>query len=1231
MRERSRAIPHRRPDPDEELEMKFSEDSSVFSGLVEQENEMNEINTSRAPKGILRNSKHTSPSNYMVVENGHREAIELNSRSGSSLTNKSKSQRTKLREMRPMADLDLESTISGQSSIRRNMFYDVDGDTNTQMTWGEANNTDRAKGSIRLVSAVQFLEDSKSDEDDSTNIPTISKSASSESSDSRIVELLDDFERQMDANLQFLTEDNEEDASNVLTDFNRNIVSKNTDLTSQGPQLGDYLDPHEAKKLQRILQKARQDVEVLRDNNDQYRSEIEQMEEEHKSEIKLVEDRAKHKLVELKNMYQNEIDLLVQEKDAAIVEAGRVAARYAESGRKQVSTLQKQIDKLKAAAAITIREKVKEQREITTSNKDKEILEKVEMVQKSHQMDLEKLKEEYDERLKQEVDKAASSVAKRVRLNQDVLISELTTQIDDFKKQSHSLSEVLESVKSKFSKNYPEQMRTFNEESSESSDNLSDKSNLQNQGVEKTLMEVIEIYTYLMQGAEARAALVKEQSAIEEKNEESRKILELQHRIEIDNLRREIEEKDEKMRKLENDFKALSREKCLLGEKFQRESECHKQELERMSTQKEALLSIERSRVDLKNAMAEGQKELVYAKEREENQEKHMTNSRSALPSLESPIYVSSTDNQLALRPTTQRSFDMPPSPRAYSSIEKARNFQKRHPRRFLRQSSPRHRQFGNYSPQHSKKTFDDNKDMSIAGNKDLENSGIGSLISNYVQSNGKSSVVRNQMKEEHEEELEIRNSMSDSTSNSISSGDKSIKSKDTILSNFRNPSEESNVEEEIEFEEQEDKDWANISAGEEMEISIVESDSIARRKLSSYLSEKVRNRNENSESLQPTEDSGTYGQARILRQFIEQDDNSLQSGRLSLDNSISSLQTNINKRFNVRDARPHFENDVIVQKLSNEESISSEKGKNTLGMSLNTKGKRLVDADDKQENSMNDMAREVATQTQAEKNPKFAYRNGESLREQPNLFNFKKPPISLESSMKSNDMSGKKHHFPSDVFSGKKGDPPSSVASSRKTSVRIDSLDSMTENSIPLSVHQSKLYSQATVSNLSGGTGSSSEEDELIYDSHAQMRKLPALTDDLDDEESGVCARDKYQSVGSRSFQDNSSRKEETQAMSVDANKSTYRRLGLAAFRPSRSFDGSSTMNSSEINSNTGSSSSDATTTITAHTRKSISFRGMSPKRSKNNTSKYKYNDSSSHGPKRFAALKARVRVRKI
>jgi len=315
------------------LEMKFSDDSSVFSGL-DQENEMKSMNVMqpprviRQPKGILRSSSHFVASYDLA--NGSHESSELFSKSGSSLT---ESEVSSVRGLRPLVDPECKSansTISTFSSKRNKILVKdvVDGDATTQITWA----SEKPKGSVKLISSVTFLGDNENRDENDEDCHCV-KDCSSSDSDSRIVDLLNDFERQMDANIQSLSEDDDEN-DNMLTDFNKNIANHNVDVQSQGPQLGHFLTPEKARNLQRILHKARKEVEVLRDNNEQYKSEIEQMEEEHKSEIKLVEDRAKTKLMELKSMYENEINLLAQEKDDAVVEASRVAARYAENGKK---------------------------------------------------------------------------------------------------------------------------------------------------------------------------------------------------------------------------------------------------------------------------------------------------------------------------------------------------------------------------------------------------------------------------------------------------------------------------------------------------------------------------------------------------------------------------------------------------------------------------------------------------------------------------------------------------------------------------------------------------------------------------------------------------------------------------------------------------------------------------------------------------------------------------------
>lgn len=1235
------------------LEMKFSDDSSVFSGLVEQENEMNHMNQLRSPvetqkpKGILRTSSLASPK-YVVIAKETREGDELYSRSGSSLTDRSsdvmrendRSSRSVMRQMSPMVDEEFNSgasTFSGDSLSRRDTGSNYDGDTHT--TWADANDIPRPKGSVKLVSSVKFLGENVVQEEKNMDLHYVGKSGSGDSAGSRIVELLNDFERQMDANIQSLSEDDDVDEDNVLTDFNKNIVSDNFDIQSQEPQLGQFLTPHKAQKLQRILEKAQQDVQVLRDNNEQYRSEIEQMEEEHRSEIKLVEDRAKNKLVELKNMYQNEIDNLVQEKDAAVVEAGRVAAKYAENGKKQVSTLQKQIDKLKAAAAITIREKVKEERALGTMNKDKEIAQQIEMMQKSHQSELETLKKESEERLKLEVEKTASSVAKRVRLNQDVLISELTTQIDDFRKQRHSIIEVLESVKSKFTKQYPEEMIEFNGKSLDSSDHALESfedSDSPKRGVEKNLMEVIEIFSYLLEGNEKKFALVKEKYVIQESKQESMKLTTMQYRDEIETLKRQIEEKDEKLNKIEEDFKALSQEKCLLTEKFQKESENQKLELERISAQTETISCIERRRKDLQHAMVEGQRKLEHVKVSIED-EQFATSSQAylTLPSIETP-----NDNSAMVKLA-----DLSPSTIESPSVEKARKFQRRHPNRFSRfaaRDSPRNRLSGNFGLKQGRESMDSANEMQINIIDNPEASDVRSVISNTsLQSNGTLSIRRNQVREAEDQVIEIRNTMSDTSG---ISADKSARSKNSILSNFRNT--------------QTSKEEITSPQIPKKEIEV---------------------KNESTDVLR---------RARMFKQFKEQnrlDDDSPRSGRLSLDASISSLQTNhgaIKKDLNILDPRQYKNTTVsygdaeqIVQNTSHEESTSRERGKNTLGMFVKGKKQTESENDVEQESMMSSLVSEAESNDVSQSKSRrslhsanmgrgqpFQYGEDESLREGPTHLNFKKPPLSLDGSSKSKDLSGKKDNVPTDVLSGKKADGPSPASYRPKSATRSDSIDSETENSIPssiavrppasknitavanghtllckpLSVHQSKIYPQETVSNLSGGTVSSTEastdEDELVYESHAQMRKLNSLTDDSDGE-SGAGAEDKYESLGSKCSVDAFLGTEQKSVTFVDAKKSTIRRSGLAAFRPAKSFDDSLTNNTSETESATGSSSSDATTTVTGHTRKSISFLRAptilrSPKRGKSSPAKYNY---SSTGSKRFAALKARVRVRKV
>lgn len=1258
----SRVPPQTYSNPDPQLEMKFSDDSSIFSGLVDQENEINNMNGPpmeiRQPKGILRASTHAGPIHDLKHSSGESSSL-FSQQSGSTLTLTHMSERSKMREMPPMVDSESTTTeskksanskMSTNSSSRMGADTFRDGDTYTQMTWGSANNMKRPKGMVKLVSAVQFLGDENNDDQ------FINECGSSDS-DSRIVEILDDFERQMDANIQSLSEDCDE--NDVLTDFNKNIAPQNSDVPSQESQLGHFLTPHKARKLQGILHKARKEVEILRDNNEQYKSEIEQMEEEHKSEIKLVEDRAKQKLVELKNMYQKEIDDIYQEKDAAVVEAGRVAARYAENGKKQVSSMQKKVNKLKATAAMAIRERIKEERESSTKTKDKEISEKLDALRNLHESELEKMKIDSDERVKREVEKAVSSVAKRVRLNQDVLISELNTQIDEFKKQRHSTIEVLESVKSKFTKHYPDQMIEFNERSldfSESTRGALGVNGSVDRGAEKALKEVIEIFSFLLEGAETKVALAEEQSALEENEKDSMEQLVHRQEAEIEYLKKEKEEKNERLMKLEDDFKALSREKCLLIEKYQTESESHRLEFERLSVEKETFMNVERSRKDLEHAMAEGQRELDHQKVRTEDGRFYTS---SPGHSFSPPPSIGGTSAAIG-----RLLVDMSQTP---PSIEKARLFQENHPK-YLPRSSKRD-SLGHQSSEHlSSKSVNDLSDgrrrTSTNGLYDTETSDCRSVTSNCsVQSNGTLSDLRNQVKEAEDQVMDIINDMSDSTHTlsdstlkSAISSDKSFKSKDTILSNFRNQSKKSKDKDVVEVEEQgvlpEKKDSSKLSVEDKMKLSKTESGP-RRRKLASI------RRNVQIKKAKQEDNPNALRRKSMFKQVIElskQDDSTLPS-RKSLE-SISSLQTNngvLNKDLIIASRQSKSSsvtsdgNDRIVHNISHDASNTLT---NTLGMFS-------------QESMMSEIVSEVESKDDIHiKPPKTihdAYKYEEKLqslenedskpfRETSSNLNFKKPLPPTDDSAKSKDLSGKKGTVTTEVLSGKKSDPTSRT--------RDDSIYSETDNSIPssialrpqanksitavanghtllckpLSVQQSKIYPQETVSNLSGGTVSFNEDEELVSDSHVRMRELPPLTDDSDGEDSDRSERDKYRTVRPSISEDSSSSTDQKSVATLEEKISSYHRSGLAAFKPAQSYESGLKNSTTDTNSTAGSSVSQATTAVTAHTRKSLSFL-REPRRNRIGAFRQStaLNKGSSNGTKRFAALKARVRVRKV
>lgn len=745
-------ITHSHSDSADLLKTKPSDDSSLFSGLIpssDQNHHNYSANCERnipppppiedrkskknTQKGILQATHHNvSKKESLAATSSDSDIFQVDYHTGSSLNDRS--QRNAMRDMPPMVDSDTifsRNSISLSSMGRRNdtlstatsndsMMNELvkniknvddlfpDGDSNTQMTWASAKEMPRPKGTIKLVSSVMFAGDQieEGDRPDHENNQSINN-CKSDDSDSNIVDLLNDFEKQMDANLKIVDEDNDE--NNVLSDLKDSVTRW---MQSEDAGSDHFLTPHKARKLQKILHKTRKEAEVLRDNNEQFKSEIEQMEEEHKSEIKLIDDRARQKLGELKKLYQGEINDLALEKDAAIIEAGRGAARYAETGKKQVCTMQKQINRLKAAAMVTIKEQVEKARRDATTNKDNEITARLGALRNSYENELENVTKEFDQRVKNEVENAVSSVSKRVRLNRDVLNSELRDQIDNLQRERNSMVDLLKSVKIKFEKQYPEEMIQYKEKPDNFLGNarrLLDDDNSSNWGAKKDFKEVIETFTFLLEATKEKLSSAQTQTAIQESEKKStevqrqmREYLVLRHRAEIEHLKKEKGETYEKLRKVEKDFKNISFEKRLLEEKHQKVLENHQMELERLTFEKKTVLDIEKSRKDLEHAMATGKRELVHHKvtneeyqfaasfmngdkRRELDVQVSNTEMRDRDPlemelqySLSIPTPKTTFEEKKGLERCDRkiRTFNSPKSP----SVRRARYFQKNHP-----------------------------------------------------------------------------------------------------------------------------------------------------------------------------------------------------------------------------------------------------------------------------------------------------------------------------------------------------------------------------------------------------------------------------------------------------------------------------------------------------------------------------------------------------------------------
>merc|ERR1712238_12060 len=225
---------------------------------------------------------------------------------------------------------------------------------------------------------------------------------------------------------------------------------------------------------------------------------------------------------------------------------------------------------------------------------------------------------------------------------------------------------------------------------------------------------------------------------------------------------------------------------------------------------------------------------------------------------------------------------------------------------------------------------------------------------------------------------------------------------------------------------------------------------------------------------------------------------------------------------------------------------------------------------------------------------------------------NLKKPPLAT-TKQEFYSMKGSIH---SRIYSGKKEGLRLDISGNGNDEIAVDSNFTMKYDSVNYTPTSSALHSPAKTSHMatacghncsSETTGPLNDESRSVYESQAQMKKIPPLIDNSGDEENGIVIQDRYQTIDSLNVCSSlSSSTEDSDTIPKSEEKvTTYRSPGSAAYRSERIHQDS----------------------VRAHTEKSASF--LRNSRSRKGLP-FLSKSSSFNSSGRFTVLKARVRVRK-
>ena len=403
---------------------------------------------------------------------------------------------------------------------------------------------------------------------------------SSKDGEKSILDILVDFEKTMDEGLKDFQSDNKtpcvHEKQHSETSSDKKASRSFDDIEKEEEPAHSYRSKHKGGPTkEEAEEKMMKEVKILRENNEQYKSEIERMDEEHRSELKLLEDRHKQQISDLKAMYQSEIDRVVEEKHATVVEASQKAEQFVSQSRQEVSRVMEELQKYKNLSMATVQSRIDETAKTIAVQKEEETAARLENLRVSYEAEIERIRNDCEETVEKEKEKVAESIVRRMKTSHDEEITVVIEELNKVLTWQRTMSKTLTLIRDNFDIHYPKEMARARRSGRFTEGNarklLPSQDGMDSIGPDtsRLLDEVLEVFAFLLESTEKKAAMAKLQlemskpgvddsdSSCKPEYGHVKRQFELRHLAELEEMRQrkiETEAKIKEMERQKNEF-----------------------------------------------------------------------------------------------------------------------------------------------------------------------------------------------------------------------------------------------------------------------------------------------------------------------------------------------------------------------------------------------------------------------------------------------------------------------------------------------------------------------------------------------------------------------------------------------------------------------------------------------------------------------------------------------------